>query len=46
VYSSEPEGAGYVLSNYRWHREDYPYPDEFFSITVAGAKIMSVFKLK
>jgi 4-amino-4-deoxy-L-arabinose transferase-like glycosyltransferase len=46
AYSSEPEGASYVVSNYRWHREDYPYPDEIYSITVGRAKIMSVFKLK
>ena len=46
VVSSGPEGAAYVLSNYRWHREDYPYPNEFYSITVGRAKIMSVFKLK
>jgi len=46
VYSSEPEGAAYVLSNYRWHREDYPYPNEFYSITVGRTKIMSVFKLE
>ena len=45
VYSSKPEGAAYVLSNYRWHKEDYPYPNEIYSITVGRAKIMSVFKL-
>jgi hypothetical protein len=46
AYSPEPEGAAYVLSNYRWHREDYPYLNEFYSITVGRAKIISVFKLK
>jgi len=40
------EEAKYVLTNYRWHKQDYRYPDEFFSICVGNAKIMSVFRLK
>ncbi len=38
--------ATYFLSEYRWHKEDYPYKDEFFSITVNDAKIMVVYKLR
>jgi hypothetical protein len=40
------EEAKYVLTNYRWHKQGYPYPDEFFSISVGNAKIASVFRLR
>lgn len=40
-----PDEATYLLTNYRWHKQDYPYPNEFFSINVKHAKIMTVFKL-
>jgi hypothetical protein len=46
TYSDRYYGVAYALSNYRWHKEDYPYPNEFYSITVGRAKIMSVFKLE
>ncbi len=42
----DPAGADYYLGNYRWHPEDYPYPNEVFSVRVGNAKILSVFKLK
>ena len=38
--------ATYFLSEYRWQKEDYPYKDEFFSITVNDEKIMVVYKLR
>lgn len=41
-----PDKANYLITNYRWHKDEYPYPHEFFSIHVGNAKIMSVFKLK
>jgi hypothetical protein len=41
-----PEEAKYLLTNYRWHKQDYPYANEYFSIRVGNAKIMSVFQLK
>ena len=41
-----PDEAKYIITNYRWHKQDYPYPNEFFSINVGNAKILSVFRLK
>ncbi len=43
-YSSEAD-ATYFLTNFRWHKEDYPYT-EVYNITAYGSKIMSVYKLK
>jgi hypothetical protein len=39
------EEAKYFVSNYRWHKEDYPYKNEFYAINIDGAKIMVVYKL-
>ncbi len=41
-----PGKAKYFLSNYRWHPQEYPYGQEFFSIKIRDAKIMVVYKLK
>jgi hypothetical protein len=46
VFTMDPKQAKYFLSNYRWHKEEYPYKNEVFSIKVAGAKIMVVYKLQ
>ena len=45
VYVQRPEEAKYFLSNYRGHKEEYAYPDEFYSIKVDGAKIMVVYRM-
>jgi len=45
-YVEKPEDAKYFLSNYRWHKGDYPYRNEFYSIKVNREKIMVVYKLK
>lgn len=45
VYVESPDKAKYFLSNYRWHKEEYSYKNEFYSIKVGGAKIMVVYKL-
>jgi len=45
-YVDEPGQAKYFLSNYRWHKEEYPYENEFYSIKVGNAKIMVVYKMK
>jgi hypothetical protein len=45
IYVKKPEEADYFLSNYRWHKDDYPYENEFYSIEIDGAKIMVVYKL-
>jgi len=42
----DPADANYFVSVYRWHPEDYSYPDEFYSISVRGAKILVVYKLR
>ena len=36
--------ADYVMTNYRFHPQDYPYPNEVFSIRVGNASIASVFR--
>lgn len=46
LFVNKPEEANYFLSNYRWHREDYPFKNEYYSIKVNGLKIMVVYKLK
>lgn len=43
---AEPEDAKYYLSDYRWHPEEYDFPNEFYSIKVGNAKIMVVYILK
>ncbi len=40
------ENAKYFLSNYRDHKDEYPYNNEFYSINIDGAKIMVVYKLR
>ena len=45
VYVENPEEAKYFISNYRYHPDDYPYENEYFSIEIGGAKIMVVYKL-
>jgi len=45
VFVEDPAEAKYFLSNYRWHKEDYPYEDEFYSIKIGNAKIMVVYRL-
>jgi len=44
--AKSPDDGKYVITNYRWHKEDYPYPNDFFSIKVGNAKIICVYKLK
>jgi hypothetical protein len=43
-YVLNPEEAKYFVSNYRWHMEEYPYDDEYFSIKIRGEKIIVVYK--
>jgi hypothetical protein len=40
-----PDEAEYFISNYRWHKEDYPYENEVYSVEIRGVKIMVVYKL-
>jgi hypothetical protein len=45
VQVSIPGNADYFVSEFRWHPEDYPYEDEFYSIKVRGTKIMAVYRI-
>ena len=45
-FVDNPDEADYFISNYRWHKEDYPYKQKFFSTNVNGAEIVVVYKLK
>jgi hypothetical protein len=45
VVTKESE-ATYLITNYRMHPEDFPYPDEWYSIDVRGAEIMAIYKIK
>jgi len=46
LYVKNPEEAKYFISNYRWHKEEYPYEDEFFSIRIRGTRIIVVYRLE
>ncbi|MBA7482183.1 hypothetical protein ES707_17665 [subsurface metagenome] len=46
VYVKNLDEAKYFLSNYRRHRGEYPYKEEYFSIKFGEAKFMVVYKLK
>lgn len=45
MYVENPNEAKYFLSNYRWHKEEYPLKEEYYSIKIDGAKIMVVYKI-
>lgn len=45
LYVKNLEEAKYFLSNYRWHKEEYPLKEEYYSIKIDGAKIMVVYKM-
>jgi len=44
IYVDRPYEARYYLSNYRWHRSEYSYENECYSIKIGGAKIMVVYR--
>lgn len=45
VFVETPEEAKYFMSNYRWHRQDYSFGQEIYSVKVGKAKIMTVYRL-
>lgn len=45
-YVPDPLQATYYLSNYRWHKDEYALDDPYYSIEIAGTKIMVVYRLK
>ncbi|MBA7473556.1 hypothetical protein ES707_08896 [subsurface metagenome] len=46
VYVKNLDKAKYFLSNYKYHKGEYPYKKEYFSIKIGEAKFMVVYKLK
>jgi hypothetical protein len=46
VYTPDIQQADYFITNYLDHSEDYPYPDEIYTLFVADAKLLSVFRLR
>lgn len=43
VFVEAPAQAEYLLSNFRWHPADYPYP-ELYAVTAGGIKILAVYR--
>ncbi|MBF0570968.1 MAG: hypothetical protein HQL12_03755 [Candidatus Omnitrophica bacterium] len=44
VFVKNPMEAKYFMSNYRWHKEEYPFGNEYYSIRVDGAAIVVVYR--
>jgi hypothetical protein len=38
--------AEYFITEYRWHREPYPYWEDIYRVKVNGLRILSVFRLR
>jgi len=45
IYVDNPNKAKYFIGNYRWHKEDYPYKEEYYSLKIDNAKIVVIYKL-
>jgi hypothetical protein len=45
IFTRDPRKAEYFLSNYRWHKIEYPYKNEYFSIKVGDTNIMVVYDM-
>lgn len=45
-FVADPQQADYFITNYRWHPQDYPYPNEVFTLWLGNARILSVFRLR
>jgi hypothetical protein len=46
VFVERARDAEYYLGNYRWHRGEYPFRREVYSVRVGDASIMSVYDLR
>jgi len=44
VFTDNPAQARYFITNFRWHPDDYPFP-EIFTIQVSDVKILSLYEL-
>ena len=45
AYVDDPDQANYFVGNYKLSSDEYQYKNEFYSIEIDGAKIISVYKL-
>lgn len=45
IFVRSMDEADYFIGNYRWHKEDYPFSREIYSVSVSGAKILAVYQL-
>lgn len=45
-FVADIEQADYFITNYRWHPQDYLYPNEVFTLWLGNARILSVFRLR
>ena len=41
-----PDTADYFITNYRWHPQAYPYPNEIHQLRADGRRVHSVFRLR
>jgi len=46
IFTKDINQAKYFVGGYQYHPQDYPYPNEVFNVSVDGAKLTSVFKLR
>jgi hypothetical protein len=46
VFKEILKDSDYFITDYRYHRLEYSFPDEVYSIKINGVKITSVYKLK
>lgn len=45
-FVDSPAEADYLITNYRWHPEPYPYEHESFQLRADGRRVHSVFRLR
>ena len=44
IFVNNVREAKYFLSDYRWHKEEYPFGKEYYSISLGGASIVVVYR--
>jgi hypothetical protein len=45
-FVNKMEEAQYFVGDYRWHKEEFSYANEIFSVKIGGTRIMVVYKLR
>lgn len=46
IMVQSPDEADYVIVNYRYHPEPYPYPNEIYQLRADGRRVHSIFKMR